>query len=284
MKSKSIRALLEGAEERLGIRQFFSLPNRRDYGRFGPVCLSASEISSLKRIPPGSVLVISPGAAEKLLRPEELESLLVRMREKDFSCIAFADNKEPSEAIKRFCEENNIALFRSFYDEPYLLSRITGLIREKILEIVVIHGVLVNLFGLGLLITGDAGVGKTTCGLALAKRGHIWIADDLIEVRKKAGRLHGRGYGSARNVVALRDRGIVECRSYPDIFRVKPDSPLHLWCELRAEQETRKTAEARTIMDVSLPFFAFPSFACRRDTPTLIENWAKVFTAPKEIS
>ena len=127
------------------------------------------------------------------------------MGEEDFSCIAFADDQEPPEAVKRFCEENNVTLFSSSFDESYLLSRITGLIREKILKTVVIHGVLVNLHGLGLLITGNAGVGKTTSGLALAKRGHVWIADDLIEVVKKQGRLYGRGYGSAGKVVALRD-------------------------------------------------------------------------------
>lgn len=204
------------------------------------------------------------------------------MREKDFSCIAFADDQEPPVEMKRFCEENNIALFSSSFDEPYLLSRITGLIREKILKTVVIHGVLVNLYGLGLLITGNAGVGKTTCGLALARRGHVWIADDLIEVVKKQRKLYGRGYGLSGSVIALRDEGIVECRSYPGISRLAAVSPLQLWCELRTEPETVETEEMRTIMDVSLPFSVFSSYA--EDTPTLIEEWAQGFTAPKELS
>ena len=284
MERKSIKVLFEGSEERLGIREFFSFNAQRDFGRSCPVCLSASETSSFELTPPGSILVISAGAVEKLLRPEEQESLLARIREKGFFCIAFADNEEPPETIKRFCEDNNVLLFSSSYDEPYLLSRITGLIREKILKTVVMHGVLVNLYGLGLLITGDAGVGKTTCGLALAKKGHIWIADDLVEVVKKGERLLGRGYGSARNVIALRDEGMVECRSYPGISWVESASPLQLWCELRAEPEISRTGKQRVIMDVSLPFSTFPSFAFHGDTPTLIENWAKAFAAPKEIS
>ena len=284
MESKSIRALLEGSEARLGIRKLFSLPDRRGQDRSCPVCLSAAEPSSFARIPRGSVLVVSATAAEKLLRPREREKFLARIWEQDISCIAFADNEEPPGAIKRFCEENNVALFRSSYDEPYLLSRITGLIREKILKTVVLHGVLVNLHDLGLLITGDAGVGKTTCGLELAKRGHIWIADDLIEVVRKGRRFQGRGYGSARNVVALRDEGIFDCSSYPGIDRVASASPLHLWCELRAEPGMSKTEKQRAIMDVPLPFSCFPSFAFHGDTPTLIENWAKAFAAPKEMS
>jgi HPr kinase/phosphorylase len=229
-------------------------------------------------------LVVSAEAAEKLFRPREREKFLARIWEQDISCIAFTDNQEPSGEIERFCGKNRITLFSSSFDEPYLLSRITGLIREKILKTVVMHGVLVNLYGLGLLITGDAGVGKTTCGLMLLKRGHIWIADDLIEVVRKGRRLQGRGYGSAGDVVALRDKGIVECRSYQGIPRVKPDSSLHLWCELRAEPGMSRTEKQRVIMDVSLPFSTFPSFAFHEDTPTLIEDWAKAFTAPKEMS
>jgi HPr kinase/phosphorylase len=230
------------------------------------------------------MLVISSGAADKYLRPAERKKLLARIKEKDFSCIAFADDQDPPEEIKRFCEENNVVLFLSSFDEAYLLSRITGLIREKILKTVVMHGVLVNLYGLGLLITGDAGVGKTTCGLALAKKGHIWIADDLIEVVKKGRILYGRGYGSAGNVVALRDEGMVECRSYPGISRVASESPLQLWCELGAEPDMSRTEKQRVIMDVSLPFSTFPSFAFHEDTPTLIEDWAKAFAALKEVS
>lgn len=283
MERESIRTLFVGSEERLGVRKFFFLSDRKCPRRCSPVCFSALETRSFSP-PRGSVIVISGEAAAKRLRPGAGEKFLAGIQEKEISCIAFADDQEPPEEIKRFCEENNIALFSSSFDEPYLLSRITGLIREKIFKTVVIHGVLVNLYGLGLLITGDAGVGKTTCGLALAKRGHIWVADDLIEVVKKGKRLSGQGFGSAGNVVALRDQGILECRSYPGVTRVASRSSLQLWCELRAAQETLKTEEARTIMDVSLPFFAFPSFAGHGDTPTLIENWAKAFAAPKEMS
>jgi serine kinase of HPr protein (carbohydrate metabolism regulator) len=276
--------LLEGSEERLGVREFFFLPGQRDLGCTCPMCLSAMEISSFPLIPPGSLLVISAGAVEEIHRPALREKFLVWLLEKEISCVAFADGQEPPEEIKRFCVESNIALFSSSFDEPYLLSRVTGLIREKILKTVTIHGVLVNLYDLGLLITGEAGAGKTTCGLALAKRGHIWIADDLIEVVKKGRRLYGRGYGSTGNVVALRDQGIVECRSYPGVSRVESASRLRLWCELKGEPEMSGMEEERAIMDVLLPFSTFPSFVFHGDTPTLIENWAKAFTAPKEMS
>jgi len=198
--------------------------------------------------------------------------------------MAFAEDQEPSAEIKRFCKDNHIVLFASAFDGHYLQSRLIGLIREKILKTVVMHGVLVNLYGLGLLITGHAGVGKTTCGLMLSGKGHIWIADDLIEVAKKRRNLYGRGYGSSGNVVALRDQGIVACRSYPGITRTASDSPIHLWCELKAEPETPQTEETRTIMGVTVPFAFFSSFPCPEDASACIEKWAYRFADLKEIS
>ena len=284
MAIKSIRALLKGSEERLGVREFFYLPARRDIGPSCPLCLSDSEKNAPGQVPRGSILILSGRDADNLHRSREREKFLNRVQNEDFSCFAFAENREPSEAIRRFCEENHIALFNSSYDGPYLLSRFTGLIREKILKIVVIHGVLVNLYGLGLLITGDAGVGKTTCGLELARRGHIWIADDILEVVKRGRKLHGRGYGSARDVIALRGVGVVENRTRPEILRIQPESSLDLWCELRMKPEGPGEEKHRHIMDVPLPFSPFPSPLVRRDTPALIEDWVQAVAAGKEIA
>ncbi len=282
MAIKSIRGLLRGSEERLGVRDFFHLPVRRDIGRPCPLCLPASEKIAPGQVPRGSILILSGRDADDLHRCREQKAFLNRIRNGNFSCLAFSENREPPEEIRRCCEESHVALFSSSYDGPYLLSRFTGLIRERILKIVVIHGVLVNLCGWGLLITGDAGVGKTTCGLDLARRGHIWIADDILEVVKRGRRLHGRGYGTARDAIALRGVGVVETRTRPEISRMQPESSLDLWCELRMKQEGPGEEKTRRIMDVPLPFIPFPSPVVHRDTPTLIEQWVQAFAAGKE--
>lgn len=284
MEGKSIRALFEGSEERLGVRKFFSLPARKVPGRDCPVCFSISECDAFPRGLSGGMLVISADAAKRFLAPMGRDDFLDRIRDQHLSCMAFADDQEPPEEIKRFCEDNHIALFISSFNGSYLQSRITGLIREKILKTVVMHGVLVNLYGLGLLITGHAGVGKTTCGLKLAKRGHIWIADDLIEVEKRRRNLYARSYGSTGTVVALRDQGVVACESCPEIKQTASESPLQLWCELKAEPETPKAEDMRTIMGVSVPFTVFSSFPFAEDSSTRIEKWACGFAALKEMS
>jgi len=281
----SIRILFEGSEARLGIRKLFSLPDGKMAGRDCPVCLSTSESHAFPCNFSGGMLVISADTAKRLLlTPAARDGFLARIREQKVSCMAFAEDQEPSEDIKRFCIDNHIVLFSSAFDGAYLQSRLTGLIREKIFKTLVMHGVLVNLYGLGLLITGHAGVGKTTCGLMLAERGHMWIADDLIEVVKKRRNLYGRGYGSTGNVLALRDQGIVACRSYPGITRTASASPLQLWCELKTGPETPIKKEMRTIMGVSVPFAVFSSFPCPEDASMRIEKWAYRFADFKEMS
>lgn len=209
---------------------------------------------------------------------------LKRLRAGGFSCITLADGQKPPAFLRRFCEEYPIALFSSSYDGPYLQSRLTGLIREKICHTVVVHGVLVNLYGLGLLITGEAGIGKTTCGLALAARGHAWVADDLIEVEKKRGILYGHGFGSAARAVAQRGKGIVDMTVVSAISKYLPETPVDLWCELKATQVTPEGGKKRRLMQIPLPFLQVASCGVSGNTPVLIEKWVNTFAAGKELT
>ena len=282
MKTKTIRGLLRGARERLGVRQVFFLPAGRVLGSLCPLCLSASDVPAAKQVPPGSLVVLSRRNVIKLRDGRSRRGFFRLLLEGNFSCIALADNDEPPEYLRQFCFNNRIALLRSTYEAPYLISRLTGLIRERICHTVVVHGVLVNLYGLGLLITGDAGVGKTACGLELAKKGHAWIADDLVEVVRKYGKLHGSGFGSAGHYVALRDRGLVAREAVAGISRVMPESILDLWCNLTETLINPGGDKQRRLLNVPLAFSTFPAINVSGQTPILIEQWVKTVVFGKE--
>lgn len=78
---------------------------------------------------------------------------------------------------------------------------------------VMVHGVLVAASGIGVLITGDSGVGKTACGLEVVARGGFWIADDAVVLEERGGLLYGRGHERTRDMIAVRGRGILDARS-----------------------------------------------------------------------
>lgn len=146
-----------------------------------------------------------------------------------------------------------------------------------------IHGVLVNVFGLGLLITGDAGVGKTSCGLELARRGHVWIADDLVRIMKKGKKLVGAGFGSTGYQVVLRDRGLVFLDDIEGPIQSIQESQVDLWCELGTTSVTLITGKKRRMMNVSLAFARFPALRMSANTPSLIEQWVKTAVSEKEL-
>jgi serine kinase of HPr protein (carbohydrate metabolism regulator) len=78
---------------------------------------------------------------------------------------------------------------------------------------VVVHGVLVQVSGLGVLVMGDSGIGKTSCGLDLIARGCLWIADDAVVLEGRGDALYGRGHERTKELIAVRGRGILDVRS-----------------------------------------------------------------------
>jgi HPr kinase/phosphorylase len=81
----------------------------------------------------------------------------------------------------------------------------------------VIHGVLLDIYGLGVLLFGDSGVGKSECALDLVVRGHRLVSDDVVEIKRKEGTLEGTGPELTRYHMELRGVGIVNVK---DLFGV----------------------------------------------------------------
>jgi len=78
---------------------------------------------------------------------------------------------------------------------------------------VVVHGVLVQVSGLGVLLMGDSGIGKTDCGLDLVARGGLWVADDAVVLERRGDALYGRGHERTKKMIAVRGLDIIEVRS-----------------------------------------------------------------------
>jgi len=101
------------------------------------------------------------------------------------ACIALAGAKKIPEYLINVSKYSSTMIFSSIYDEYHLESRLIGLLREKTEKETSLSGGLIVLEGMGILMTGDSGVGKTTCALELVRRGCRWVADDVVFVKKK---------------------------------------------------------------------------------------------------
>lgn len=100
--------------------------------------------------------------------------------------------------------------------------------REKVGRRIVVHGVLVQASGLGVLIMGDSGIGKTACGLDLVARGGLWIADDAVSLEGIGDALYGRGHERTKKLIAVRGRGVLEVRSLLGTEALREETQVHL--------------------------------------------------------
>jgi len=247
------------------------------------VCRSFSGTkSSFHDIASGSVVVLSEKDCLSLLfYPRKRRSFLNKIKDACVSCVAFPASQIPCQAIVDFCQKHHIALLVSCYDSHYLESRLTRIIREKVLKAAVFHGAFLQLHGLGVLITGDAGTGKTTCALALARSGHIWIADDLVEVTAGNTALLGKAYGLTRNLAAFRGDAGITIENISNIAYTQDEAFVDLWCELQKGITQQMQTQQRHILGIALPFSCFPSSLEIANVPLAIENWVKSFVTER---
>ncbi|OGS13822.1 MAG: HPr(Ser) kinase/phosphatase, partial [Elusimicrobia bacterium RIFOXYA2_FULL_58_8] len=109
------------------------------------------------------------------------------------------------------CAKAGIPLLVTSFDTSTFIRELTIYLDDQLAAIAYVHGVLVNVYGLGVLIQGDSGVGKSECALELLKRGHILIADDVVEVKRRIGyMLVGNSPKNIKHYMEVRGLGIID--------------------------------------------------------------------------
>ena len=182
----------------------------------------------------------------------------------------------PSELVE-LCDANALPLLRSRLLSSTFIDRLTLYLDQRLAPRTTVHGVLVDVFGIGVLITGAAGVGKSECALDLVIRGHRLVADDVVEIRRRAGDiLMGRGPELIRHHMELRGLGIINVEhlfgaaSIRDRKRVEIVVLLEKWSEEEDYDRLGLDQETHEILDVDLPFMRLP-VASGRNLSILVE-------------
>ncbi|MGY0693554.1 HPr(Ser) kinase/phosphatase [Virgibacillus sp. FSP13] len=146
-----------------------------------------------------------------------------------------------------------------------VISRLTNYLEAKFAPFTAIHGVLVDIYGVGVLITGQSGVGKSETALELVKRGHRLVADDSVEIRQEDyDSLIGNAPALIEHLLEIRGLGIINVmtlfgagavRSYKKISLI---INLELWDEKKQYDRLGLDEETMKIMDVKLPKATVP--------------------------
>ncbi|MFA4973717.1 MAG: HPr(Ser) kinase/phosphatase [bacterium] len=183
----------------------------------------------------------------------------------DIACIVLTRNSEPPKAMLKMCQERNIPLMKTKLVTSTFVNRATRFLEESLAANTCIHGVLLDVFGVGILLVGKSGIGKSECALDLVLRGHRLVADDIVNVRKRPpSTLYGTGSEIIKFHMEIRGLGIINIRDLFGISAVRDRKVVEMVIELMdwnpdIEYDRLGLEEHRyTILDVRVPLIQIP--------------------------
>lgn len=146
---------------------------------------------------------------------DEMRSEIRKKRLKKFfqfetPCIIIARNLTPHEEFIEEATRRNAWLIRSSNTTTRFISKVMNYLDDKLAPETRMHGVLVDVYGFGILITGESGIGKSETALELIKRGHRLIADDAVDIKAIEGVLHGKSPFITSGMLEVRGMGIID--------------------------------------------------------------------------
>ena len=128
------------------------------------------------------------------------------------AAVVVARGLQPPPDLAGACEVAKVPLLVSGLITADLIVRISGWLTDELAPQTSIHGVLLDVLGIGVLLLGKSGIGKSETALDLVVRGHRLVADDIVEVQRKAGFVFGSGSGIIRHHMEIRGLGIINIK------------------------------------------------------------------------
>ncbi len=196
------------------------------------------------------------------------------------SAVIVTRGLQPPPELEKICREQSIPLFTSSWRTMSLLARLTILLTEAFAPKATLHGTLVEVFGVGVLLQGDSGVGKSESALGLIERGHRLVADDIVHVRQReSGVLEGRGGEVGSHMMEIRGIGLINvahlygavcvrsCKQLDLIAKLEPWDAEASYDRLGLEEMYQEVLESK------VPLYVLP-IRPGRDMVLLIETIA----------
>lgn len=200
-----------------------------------------------------------------MLPSEERRERMRKICLEETPCILISRGLEAPEELIEFSNEAQIPVLRSNIATTILSSRITDFLENKLAPTATIHGVLVDVYGVGMLITGGSGIGKSETALELVKRGHRLIADDAVEIRQTSdGKLTGTAPELIRHLLEIRGLGIINVMTLFGAGAVRTQKRIGLVIRLENWQQDKQydrlglDEEKTQIIETNVPLVTIP--------------------------
>ena len=182
-------------------------------------------------------------------------------------CIVFTGNNQPHEELIKCCEARDIPLIVTRLPTTQFINLLFYYTENYFAPEAVIHGTLVDVYGIGLFFRGKSGIGKSEIALDLIERGHRLVADDIIRVKRRSrGVLVGRADHLTHSLLEIRGIGIVDVkemfgvRALRSQKRIEVVVDLVLWEDMQDYLRTGLEESITTVLDVDVHQVTVPIF------------------------
>ena len=167
------------------------------------------------------------------LDAEECRFTYERFVSSQIPCVIFSTMTQPTEEMLKLAMKYNVPTFTTDRTTSSFMAEIIRWLGVQLAPCISIHGVLVDVYGEGVLITGESGIGKSEAALELIKRGHRLVSDDVVEIRKVSDvTLVGSAPDITRHFIELRGIGIIDVKTLFGVESVKDTQSIDLVIKL----------------------------------------------------
>ena len=219
---------------------------------------------------------------EKMPR-EQAAANIARFCSFPISCLIVTKGLDPPDYLKHEAEKAGIPLLGTSLQSSIFISLITKFLEERLLPTTHIHGVLVDVLGVGVLLLGKSGIGKSECALDLVIRGHRLVGDDIINIKKKVpASLVGQAGELIQYHLEIRGLGIINIKDLYGVSSIREKKIIDMVIELvewDSEHEYDRLGiddQVYSILGVDLPHICIPVRPGRNIT-SIIEVAARNF-------
>lgn len=280
----TVAQLFERNRERLQL-SWVSGPLTRTISATQEYTAPADLIGHFNLMHPGRVQVIGAPELAWATRqaPEKVARHMQTIYDANPPVLIVADGLEISEPMHSGCEASETPLLKTPLPAAYVIDTLRAFVARQLAETIALHGVFMDVLGMGVLITGDSGAGKSELALELISRGHGLVADDVVDVsRIGLDTLEGRCPDLLRDFLEVRGLGLINIRT---VFgetacrrKMRLKLIVHLQKPARGVPEAARLpldAQSDTILGVPIPRVTLP-IAAGRNLAVLLEAAVRV--------
>ena len=214
---------------------------------------------------------------QKLLKEKNIESIK-NFFTQDMPCCVFTYNLEPTEDFRQIAEDNCCPVLQTPLSSTEFSNRIIRVFSNQFAPHQILHGVLVEVYGIGIILNGHSGVGKSETALELVERGHRLVADDIVEIRCVNGNtILGRGANTMiSHHMEIRGLGIINISQLYGVGAIRDQKEVQLvvqledWDSAKAYDRLGSEQKYKELLGVKVPVIEVP-VRPGRNLPIIIE-------------